>query len=119
MRFPVLLTLCTALLLPACDDEGGDEGGGNVDPARIDAITALSGDAAAGETVYARCSASTCHGSDGDSGTGGSRLSAEVPAQSDEGLIEVVLGGYETMPAQNLSDQEMADLLAYLRSTFG
>ena len=119
MRHTLLLMLCTALLLPACDEDKGEDEGGNVDPARIDAILAISGDTAAGETVYARCSASTCHGSDGDSGTTGSRLSGEVPGQSDEGLIEVVIGGYETMPAQNLSDQEMADLLAYLRATFG
>jgi mono/diheme cytochrome c family protein len=116
MRFTLLMVLSAALFLPACEE---DDEGGNVDPARIDTILGLAGDANAGQAVFARCSASTCHGTDGNSGSSGSPLSSEVPELSDEGVIDVVLGGVEDMPAQSLTDQEMADLLEYLRQTFG
>jgi mono/diheme cytochrome c family protein len=121
MRLTLLLTLSAALFLPACDkEEDDDDGGGNtIDPARIDAILALPGDAGAGETVFGRCAAAACHGADGNSGSTGAPLRDEVPGLSDERLIEIVLGGYETMAPQNLSDQEMADVLVYLRDTFG
>lgn len=120
MRLTLLLTLCTALFLPACNnEEEEDDEGGNTDPARIDAILALQGDATAGQTAFARCSAASCHGADGNSGSTGAPLSEEIPELTDERIIDVVLGGYEAMPAQNLADQEMADLLAYLHETFG
>lgn len=121
MRLTLLLTLSAALFLPACNEgEGEDDEGGNVDSARVDAILALSGDATAGQTTFARCSVSSCHGNGGDAPISGTpALSDEVPGQSDGQLIQVVIGGYETMPAQPMEDQEMADLLAYLRDTFG
>lgn len=120
MRLTLLLTLSAALFLPACNEEEEEDEGGNVDPARVDAILGLTGDAAAGETVYARCSVSSCHGADGNSGpTGTPPLGEEVPEQSDEDLIQIVVGGYGSMPAQGVDDQQMADLLAYLRDSFG
>lgn len=110
MRLVPRLIVFIALLVPAC--------GEGVDPARIDDILALDRDAAAGEDVYASCASSSCHGSNGDSGSG-PRLSRRVPRGSDEDLIEIVLAGEGGMPPQDLDDQEMADLLAYLRQTFG
>lgn len=112
--------LCAALFIPACDDgeDEDDDEGGTIEPARIDAILALEGDVAAGATVFGRCTSSACHGTDGNSGSG-SPLSSEVPEASDRGLIDAVLGGEEGMPPQGLTDQEMADLLVYLRDTFG
>jgi mono/diheme cytochrome c family protein len=119
MRLTLLLTLSAALFLPACNEEGDDGEGGNIDPARVDAILALPGDAGAGETVFGRCAAAACHGADGNSGSTGAPLRDAVPGLTDEGIVEIVLGGYETMPAQALTDQEMADVLVYLRDTFG
>lgn len=120
MRLTLLLTLSAALFLPACNEEEDDDEGGNVDSARVEAILGLAGDAASGQTVFARCSVSSCHGTGGDMPISGTpTLTDEVPEQSDEQLIQVVIGGYEAMPAQPMEDQEMADLLAYLRDTFG
>lgn len=119
MRLPLLLTLSAALFLPACNEEEEDDEGGNVDSARVDAILALTGDASAGQTIYARCSVSSCHGTDGNSGPAGTpALADEVPEQSDEQLVQIVLGGYGSMPAQPMEDQDMANVLAYLRDTF-
>ena len=36
----------------------------------------------------------------------------------EETILDVVLNGYGTMPAFDLSDQEAADLLAYLYDAF-
>lgn len=105
------------LLLPslACDSGGGDGdgGGGNAD------ILALTGDAAAGETVFTStaCSSAACHGADGMSGSAPS-LSGVVSARSDDQVIDAVLDGKGGMPPQNLTDQQMADVLAWLRDTF-
>ena len=119
MRLPLLLTLSAALFIPACNEEDDDEAG-NVDPARVEAILGLTGDASAGQTIYARCSVSSCHGTDGASGPAGTpALTEEVPEQSDEKLVQIVIGGYGSMPAQPMEDQDMANLLAYLRDTFG
>ncbi len=120
MRLTLLFTLSAALLLPACnEEEPDDDEHGTIDQARIDAVLALPGDVAAGETVFATCAISSCHGADGNSGSAGISLSDEVPEHPDDHLISYVLGGTGSMPAQNLTDQQMADVLAYLRDTFG
>ena len=79
--------------------------------ARVDTILALSGDAANGGAVFADNCAS-CHGADGNGGT-----EEGVVGEDDEAeVVETVLNGKETMPsfADALSDQDIADLLAWL-----
>jgi cytochrome c551 len=78
-----------------------------------------SGDAAAGADVYAS-TCQSCHGEDGTAGVGGaSDLNVEVPEKSDDELAEIIQNGVGDMPAQNLDDTETADVIAYLRETFG
>jgi len=120
MRLPLLLTLSAALFLPACNEEEPEDE--TIDPARVEAILRLPSDAGAGASSFGLCAVSSCHGADGNSGSTGTPLRDEVPELSDEQLINIVLAGYDEgdviMPPQNLSDQEMADLLAYLRDNF-
>jgi cytochrome c551 len=106
---PVLLTLCLA-----CDSD--DDGGGSDNGAILD----LTGDPAAGQTVFTSgmCSTSACHGADGNSGTTAPALSSVVSSRTDDQIIDSVLDGKGAMPAQDLTDQEMADVLAWLRDTF-
>ncbi len=97
MRRPFLATLLlsTAVLLPACDDGGGG------DP-RVDDILALDGDATNGGSVFATtCGNSGCHGADGSS-------------RSDADLVDIMINGSGSMAPQNISDQEAADVLAYI-----
>lgn len=110
-------------LVPACDDggdeSGGEEGGGS----RANMILALSGTTAAGNTVFtANCGVASCHGADGNTpGTADTkRLDEEIPAMSDEDIVTVVIEGEGLMPPQSaLSDQQVADVLAYVKATFG
>lgn len=115
MRSLLILALPAALLLPACDSDDGDDGG-----SRNDDIKALTGDAAAGEAVFTQgtCGSMGCHGADGVSGTAPS-LADVVAGHSDDELINAVLDGSGTMPPNDLEDQEMADVLAWMRQTFG
>lgn len=79
--------------------------------ARVDTILGLSGDAANGGAVFAANCAS-CHGADGNGGTEEGILGEEDDAE----VVQIVLNGEETMPsfADVLTDQEIADLLAWM-----
>ena len=83
-----------------------------------DTATATDTTLADGAAVYARgCAASNCHGANGDSGSG-PNLSSEVPDRSDSSLSRIIRDGTGSMPAVTVTDEELADLLAYLRATF-
>lgn len=94
---------------------GCDGGGG--DPQFAD-ILALEGDAMAGGTVFANaCGDSICHGSDGVSGPAAD-LTVEVPVRTETELLDVMLNGSGDMLPLNLTDQQAADVLAYITETF-
>lgn len=118
--------LGTALLCSGCDSEdddsssssseGSTEGGGD----RASTILGLSPDPAAGSTAFSgNCGIAACHGPDGDSGPTAMPLSMRVPALTDEAIVGILLNGQGGMPAQDArSDQELADVVAYLNETF-
>lgn len=116
MRLSLLALLGLSLVLPACGGEGEEED--EFDTTGADAVLALTGDATNGATVYgASCAA--CHAADGSGGSGPS-LIEEIPELTDEQIAGIILNGYEEMAAQSsLDDQEVADVLAYCRETFG
>lgn len=84
---------------------------------RVAAILALTGEVASGEDLFpSNCVA--CHPSDGSQGTGAA-LSVVVPASTDDELAHTILNGAPSMPDFDyLDDQEIADLMAFLRSEF-
>lgn len=97
------------LVLSACGvAEGGD---------RADAILALDGDALAGADVYdIECSA--CHGLNGEGGSAPT-MAAAVEGHDKASLIAVLLEGEGSMPSfEDLSDQDLADVAAYLDETW-
>jgi len=106
-RILLLLPLLSLPLLSACGDKDDDDDG-------YDDILALDGDIAAGETVYSS-SCSGCHGADGE-GVSGPALAGHLHGESE--ILEIVFNGEGTMPPVNLTDQEAADLLAYLYDAF-
>ena len=101
----------TLVLLSACADGGDDR-----HPA-----FALTGDADAGATVYASTCVS-CHAADGTGGTG-SDLTATVPGLDRDGVVEVLVEGIPNTSmvsyAAILSDQEIADVAAYVMREWG
>lgn len=107
---PTLLFL--VLLLAACSGCNG------ATQAEIDAVMGLSGNDAPGETVYLD-NCATCHVEDGSGGFGPS-LIFHVPKHDDEYLVALIIDGQGDMPSfASLGDQEIADVLTYLRGTFG
>ncbi len=119
-KMPAVL-LASALTIVGCDDDddgGGDGGTGGDD--RSATILGLEGDNGAGMTVFSgSCSAESCHGADGVSGMAPS-LAGTVPNLSDAQIVSVLLNGKGTMPTQaGLSDQQLADVVAYVGTTFG
>jgi mono/diheme cytochrome c family protein len=93
----VLLALPVALA--ACGDPTG--------------VTSLTGDATAGKALYA-ANCQSCHGPSGTA-----RANAAGEAKSDPAeAAAVILNGKEEMPAyaSTLSHQQVADLLAYLKT---
>lgn len=106
-----MIPMMLSLTLLACGDKD-DSGGGE-----FDAILALTGNATAGATVYSQTCAS-CHAADGTGDTGPS-LVEHSPLHGDEELLGIILNGSGDMAPVPLEDQEAADVLAYLRATFG
>lgn len=90
-------------LVAACNGGGGDG-------SRTDTILSLSGDDAAGEAIFAD-NCAICHAADGSGGSGPSLTGEELDAE----LVSIILNGEDSMPSfSELSDQEIADLIAWL-----
>jgi mono/diheme cytochrome c family protein len=87
---------------------------------RATTITALTGSAAAGEALYTAQKCGDCHGKQGRGGFGVDLGSADVHSTSKDDLASTIVGGYWFMPSfrSKLSDQDVADLLAFI-DTFG
>ncbi len=79
---------------------------------RTTAIAALKGDAVAGKATYtSKCTA--CHGADAKSGTAKKNLPAEDASAAYE---QIVSGGGGMPPFGSLSDQDVANLWAYVQT---
>lgn len=101
-----LMTLgVLTLSITAC----GDKGDSGID--RTADILALSGDSAAGETIYtANCSG--CHGADG---AGSGSFPAINGSAASDAYVNLVLDGAGSMPGfSSLEDQDIADVFAYI-----
>lgn len=101
---------------PSTVDDSATSHTGDVPPA-----LELEGHPAAGETIFEKtCADANCHGPDGSGGsTNAEDLRKVVPLLSDLLIVEAMTDGYLVMPPQRLEDQEMADVLAYLRQRWG
>lgn len=103
-----------------CSDSDTSTGDGN----RTATILALTGDVAAGQTSFgSSCGlgAPSCHNGDGTAGSGSARdLSTDAASMTDEFIVNTMLNGQGSMASQShLSDQTMADIVAYIRSEWG
>jgi mono/diheme cytochrome c family protein len=104
----IILGMAVMFGLAAC--------GGGQNAMRSSAILALTGDAAAGQMSYAsRCV--MCHGPDGKSGTARHDVPGHAKNKPTETVNELLVGNAAGMPSYaNLTDQQLADLLAYLKT---
>lgn len=118
------MTLTILVLLgAACDEEpeaSDDTMGETGAQDRPTTILELEGDVAAGGALFTtqECSTQACHGSDGIQGEAPD-LNLRVPVLSDEEIVYVLLDGRGAMPPQSrLSDQQLADVIAWLNESF-
>lgn len=79
---------------------------------RTTTISALKGDAVAGKTVYTTNCAS-CHGADAKSGSAGKNLPGE---SAEEAYGQIVEGGGGMPAFGTLSDQDVANVWAYVQT---
>ena len=118
-----LLTLLPLLALSACD--GKEEGHGHDDDHSHDSEgldtglegLQLDGNVHDGEHTY-EDSCAGCHGADGSGGDGPSLIDA-VPVHTNVQIANIITYGSGEMPEIHIDDQEIADVIAYLRSAFG
>jgi mono/diheme cytochrome c family protein len=101
-------------------DDGSSDVGEPANP-RAAAILTLGGNVAAGEQIYlSECE--SCHRVDGTGVTNGGigkDLTDWLPRNGDAAAVDAILNGRAGMLAYDfLSDQEIADVLAYVRATF-
>ena len=82
-----------------------------------------NGDASKGKAVYSRCA--ICHGEAGEGNEAMAKLfgvtiphlgSKEVQSLDNAALKKVIVEGKGKMKAVSLSDQEVADVIAHLRT---
>ena len=102
MNVRVMVIACAFVM--ACSE---GEGGG-----RLDAVLSLSGDLSSGETLYlGNCE--QCHAKDGAGRTGSDIRGSDVTE-----LANAMLNGGQGMSsfAELLTDQEMADISAYVET---
>lgn len=117
-------------LTTACDEDSGDEGGGDTSADdgggdRASTILGLNGDAASfGSLFTANCGIAGCHGPNGNDGAAPA-LQDRVGPLSDEEIVDILLtgvadgdSGMVMTPQSHLSDQELADALAYVNANF-
>ena len=86
---------------------------------RTEAVLELDGDADAAADVFStRCTG--CHGTDGTGSGFAPSLYDRVPLRDDRSLLQTLLQGRGNMPAwaEQLDDQQLADLRALLRRRF-
>jgi mono/diheme cytochrome c family protein len=115
--FTLLISLA---MLGGCTDDGEAEAEADADADGTD--SGLEGDVARGEELFAACAG--CHGADGSggidiNGTLSADLRVEVPELTDVELADIIENGDgPAMPPQYDDPQDIADVIAYLRSTF-
>lgn len=98
MKLAALLFAAVALV--ACGTETEDD-------------NELVGNATAGEVVWTAQGCTACHGADGVSGSAGKDIVSTATNEPSE-FSDVVLNGEGGMPSFDLTDQQVADLTAYV-----
>lgn len=69
-------------------------------------------------TYTSRCA--PCHGSSGGGTGDGPALTAAVPRMTDDEIVAIIRNGRGRMPAfTSLSDEQVTDVVAFLRVEFG
>jgi mono/diheme cytochrome c family protein len=107
----------TAILLLMTISASSMEAVGTQGPGPSPLAPARTGNAEAGKALYTKMTCYYCHGTAGQGGSAGARIA--VVQRSPDAFIRYVRRPTATMPAYGeriLSDAQLADIYAYLRS---
>jgi len=116
-----LSSLVLSLALAGCGgaDTSGTDAGVQT---RTEKIGALTGDVAAGQLMYENNGCSGCHGAKGLGTTAGPALGEPLKNDPKAEVVDVLLNGVKGTAMSSyasLTDQQIADLYAYMKATFG
>ena len=116
-----LLVALVSLAIAGCGGGGDDDGAAEEPPAATDEGGGTEGNAEAGAQLFADNGCGTCHTLDaaGTTGTTGPNLDEVQP--SFDAAVEQITNGGGVMPAfgEQLSDQQIRDLAAYVVESTG
>ena len=120
-RHLALLLVLTSLLLLAAGCGGDDDSDSSAPPATTTEESggdSGTGDAAAGEEVFASAGCGGCHTFEAAGSTGGVGPNLDELAPSFDQVVEQVTNGGGAMPAfaGELSEQEIRDVATYVSS---
>jgi len=87
------------------------------EPRPVAPVLALEGVASRGEPQYQMVCA-RCHGASGGGMARTPALAGRVHTLTDEQVVGAVINGQGAMSRTRLTDQQAADVLAYLRAAF-
>ncbi len=104
------LAVSVSLLMVGCGSESTSS-----DDARAATVAALTGDVTAGASVYA-ANCTNCHGANGKSGSTRKNVASDAAGDRTQAIKKVINGGGGMPVFASLSDQEIADVVAYLAS---
>jgi mono/diheme cytochrome c family protein len=126
MSLRVLVLLVAAMLIPAVlgacggddDDEAGDTTAATTE---TDGGSETTGDAAAGEAVFASAGCGGCHELEAASSTGTVGPNLDEAQPSFDHVVEQVTEGGGAMPSfkDRLSEKEIRDVAAYVSESAG
>lgn len=88
------------------------------EPRETAPVLALTGDLERGAAKYQMVCAG-CHGTEGYGIHRAPALVKNVGGLDDEQVVHIMLNGRGGMPAKRITDQEAADILAWMRSAWG
>lgn len=83
----------------------------------ITAVLTLDGDPTRGQAQY-QMNCARCHGAEGGGIASNPALRVVVPDRTDPSIVDTVINGRGVMSAQRLDDQQVADVLAWMRTAW-
>lgn len=108
-----IYVLCTSMTLAAAIGCGSDDTDGTpAADSRAATIAALTPNVANGDTLYGT-NCSTCHGTDGKSGTSGKNIASAAVNDKLGAIEQIITGGGGMSSFSSLSDQQIADIVGH------
>ena len=117
-RMFLFVSIVLSFLLSACSGAGSTSSTSESaasESTRLSSIEGLTADSTAGGTLFTSDCAS-CHGSNATSGSANKNLPSIATSNETAAIDQILNGGDGMSSFASLTDQQIADLLGYLKS---